>query len=76
MFETYGAIASYLSTNHTLSYLNLGRVKLGDRSQFLLFDALTNNRTLTHLFVSGKLIQKLPRYSQPNARSLLLQTTI
>jgi Ran GTPase-activating protein (RanGAP) involved in mRNA processing and transport len=37
------AIANYLTTNQTLSHLDLRGAKLDDRSQSLLVDALTNN---------------------------------
>ncbi|WP_310481877.1 hypothetical protein [Chamaesiphon sp. VAR_48_metabat_403] len=64
------AISNYLTTNNTLSHLNLSRVKLDDRCQDLLADALTNNRTLSHLTISGKLSPKIATVLENNRSHL------
>lgn len=64
------AIANYLTTNETLSHLNLSGTKLDERCQDLLADALTNNRTLSHLTISGKLIPKIATVLENNRSHL------
>ena len=70
------AIANYLTTNQTLSHLDLRNAKIDNRSQSLLADALTKNQTLSEFLISGKLNPEITSILDRNLAIKLQQSSL